>query len=140
MGTRYLLDTIAAIYLLKGSLPISNPDVIAEASSVPPQLSVISKIEILGWNAPTEAETRKCQDFISDSVIFPLSDEVVEMTVLLRRLAQKPKLPDCIIAATAIVHKMKLISRNETDFSKIPGLLLVNPFATAWRCAATGNF
>lgn len=91
---------------------------------------MISKIEILGWIAPTEAEIKKCQDFIADSDIFPLTDEIVEMTILLLRLPQKPKLPDCIIAATAIVHKMTLISRNESDFSKIPGLLLINPFAT----------
>ncbi len=128
MGTRYLLDTNAAIYLIKGSLSISNPIVITEASDEAPQLSVISKIEILGWNAPTEAEAKKCEDFVSDAEVYPLSDEIVEKTIWLRKLPQKPKLPDCIIAATAIVHDMVLISRNESDFSKIPGLRLVNPF------------
>jgi len=128
MGTRYLLDTNTAIYLIKGSVPISNPATIADASSEAPQLSVISKIEMLGWNAPTEAEAQKCREFVSDSEVYPLSDAIVEKTIWLRRLPQKPKLPDCIIAATAIVHDMVLLTRNESDFSKIPGLRFVNPF------------
>ncbi|MFN0037786.1 MAG: type II toxin-antitoxin system VapC family toxin [Saprospiraceae bacterium] len=130
MGTRYLLDTNAAIYLIKGSVPIVNPTVIAEASKEAPQLSVISKIGLLRWNAPTEAEAQKCQVFVGDSRIYQLSDEVAERTIWIRKLPHKPKLPDCIIAATAIVHDMVLLSRNESDFSKIPGLRLINPFAT----------
>lgn len=99
-----------------------------EASADVPRLSVISKIEILGWNAPTEAEAKKCLDFVSDSRIYPLSDEIVEKTIWIRQLQQKPKLPDCIIAATALIHDMVLLTRNESDFSKIPGLRFVNPF------------
>lgn len=99
------------------------------ASADAPRLSVISKIEILGWNAPTEAEAQKCLDFVSDSLIYPLSDEIVEKTIWIRRLPQKPKLPVCIIAATALVHDMVLLTRNEDDFSKIPGLRFINPFA-----------
>jgi len=41
----------------------------------------------------------------------------------------KIKLPDAVIAATALVHGLELISRNESDFKKIPGLAVVNPFA-----------
>lgn len=128
MGTEYLLDSNTAIYLIKGSLPIIASSAMVEASADVPRLSVISKIEILGWNAPTEAEAKKCLDFVSDSRIYPLSDEIVEKTIWIRQLQQKPKLPDCIIAATALIHDMVLLTRNESDFSKIPGLRFVNPF------------
>ncbi len=130
MGTRYLLDSNAVIYLIKGDVPIFLPQVIEEASLAPAQISVISKIELLGWNPPTNADGEKYQDFIANSEIFPLSDEIVEKTIEFRRLLSKPKIPDCIIAATAMVHGLTLISRNESDFSKIPGLTFVNPFAT----------
>jgi predicted nucleic acid-binding protein len=41
----------------------------------------------------------------------------------------KIKLPDAVIAATALVHGFELISRNEADFKKITRLAVVNPFA-----------
>jgi hypothetical protein len=128
MGTRYLLDSNAAIYLMKGNVPIADSAVIVNAGQHPPNLSVISKIELLAWNAPTQADADNCQSFVEDSEIFPLTDEVVEKTIEIRRLPKKPKLPDCIIAATAIVNGLTLLSRNEADFSMIPGLTFVNPF------------
>jgi predicted nucleic acid-binding protein len=38
------------------------------------------------------------------------------------------KLPDAIIAATAIVYGLKLVTRNEKDFAQIKGLNIINPF------------
>jgi predicted nucleic acid-binding protein len=113
---------------MKGNLPIADAAVIADAAQYPPNVSVISKIELLAWNAPTQADADKYLSFVEDSEIFPLTDEVVEKTIEIRRLPKKPKLPDCIIAATAIVNDLTLISRNEVDFSMIPGLAFVNPF------------
>ena len=39
------------------------------------------------------------------------------------------KLPDAIIAATALIHQLTLISRNDSDFNGIKNLRYVNPFA-----------
>ena len=38
------------------------------------------------------------------------------------------KLPDAIIAATALVYDLTLISRNVSDFKNIEGLKVLNPF------------
>jgi predicted nucleic acid-binding protein len=40
----------------------------------------------------------------------------------------KIKLPDAIIAATAIVNNFVLLSRNTKDFEGIEGLEIVNPY------------
>lgn len=40
------------------------------------------------------------------------------------------KLPDAIIAATAMVHGFTLVSRNDADFGKITGLKYWNPFTS----------
>jgi hypothetical protein len=37
-------------------------------------------------------------------------------------------LPDTIIAATAILYDLELVSRNTKDFKNIKGLSLINPF------------
>lgn len=64
---------------------------------------------------------------MNQSNVFSLYDEVVEKTIELRRL-YKVKLPDAIIAATAIVFELTLISRNDKDFIQIPELKYINPF------------
>jgi len=40
----------------------------------------------------------------------------------------KTKLPDAIIAATAIVNNLSLITRNTKDFEKIQELEVVDPY------------
>jgi predicted nucleic acid-binding protein len=40
----------------------------------------------------------------------------------------KKKLPDAIIAATALVYDLTLLSRNSSDFSGINGLKIINPW------------
>ena len=42
------------------------------------------------------------------------------------RKAHKLKLPDAIIAATAIVYDLTLISRNVSDFKNINGLKIMD--------------
>jgi len=38
------------------------------------------------------------------------------------------KLPDAVIAATALTHECTLVTRNESDFSGVCALEVVNPF------------
>ena len=52
---------------------------------------------------------------------------IVAKTIQLRQ-KQKIKLPDAVIAATALVDGLKLISRNTKDFKNIKGLEIVNPY------------
>ena len=40
---------------------------------------------------------------------------------------KKIKLPAAIIAATAKIHDLILISENTSDFNNIPGLKMINP-------------
>ncbi len=53
--------------------------------------------------------------------------DTIEQTIQLRK-TYKTKLPDAIIAATAMVYKLKLITRNTCYFNNIEGLELINPW------------
>ena len=88
-------------------------------------VSVITKIETLGFNAP-DPEQKKMVQFINLANILGLSDDIVQQTIDLRK-NNKLKTPDAIIAATAIVHNLPLLSRNTKDFKNIPDLTIIDP-------------
>ena len=54
-------------------------------------------------NPPTQKEADECQSFMDDAVVLDLSNAVVEKTIEIRKTV-RIKLPDAIIAATALVH------------------------------------
>ncbi len=128
MGTRYLLDTNTAIYFLEGVLPPACLPFMQSVLDEECNISIITKIELLGWQFPSAEKESEVTDFVTASVIIGLSDEIANQTISIRK-SLKIKLPDAIIAATALVHGFELISRNEDDFKKVPGLGVVNPFA-----------
>jgi predicted nucleic acid-binding protein len=90
-------------------------------------LSIVAKIELLGWQFANAEDEAKAESFIADSIVLALSDTIAEKTIELRRL-KKLKLGDAIIAATAMIHDMTLLTRNSADFNGLPGLEVVNPF------------
>jgi len=59
--------------------------------------------------------------------ILPINESVIEKTILIGQ-AKKIGLGDAIIAATALVHSLVLISRNISDFKNIPGLKTIDPY------------
>jgi predicted nucleic acid-binding protein len=65
--------------------------------------------------------------FCKDALVIELNDEIVNKTIDLR-IQYKLKTPDAIIAATALVYNMILITRNISDFGKVQDLTIINPF------------
>jgi predicted nucleic acid-binding protein len=37
-------------------------------------------------------------------------------------------MPDAIIAASALIHNLTLLTRNDSDFKKIPNINIINPW------------
>lgn len=44
-------------------------------------ISVITLIELLGWQAPTEQAVNQIELFVAETNIIPLSDQVVSKTI-----------------------------------------------------------
>ena len=122
MGKRYLIDTNILIEYSSSILPDKAENFISKIVDEDFNISIINKIEILGYSS---AE-RQIEEFISLAVIFPLTDEIADKTIELRR-SKKSKLPDAVIAATAIINDFVLLTRNTKDFSNIDELSLLNP-------------
>jgi predicted nucleic acid-binding protein len=122
----FLLDTNTIIYYLKGSLPLSGMKAISAIVDDRPSISVITKIELLGFNAPNAREREFTDQFVEASFIFNLNDAIVNQTIELRK-KHKIKIPDAIIAATAMVFNLTLITHNIDDFNKIFNLQCTDP-------------
>lgn len=126
MGTEYLMDSNVIIDYLDDKLPDTGMNFISNVVNRVPNISVISQIEVLRYNAPVHA-SRILSDFMGISSVYPLDDDIVPLTIKICK-HHKIKLPDAIIAATAIFHNFALLTRNTDDFKNISSLRLVNPW------------
>ena len=122
---QYLIDTNVAIDYLGKKLPVAGMNLMNHIVNNLPTVSVITKIEVLGFKAPDPYD-QMFTNFIQDVIVLNLTDDVVLTSINIRR-SNKTKLPDAIIAATALVHGLTLLTRNTADFKNIPDLLLVDP-------------
>jgi len=126
MGTQYLLDSNIIIGFLDKRLPEKGMTLVSEVVDVVPNISVISKIEVLRYNT-TETAMQILEDFMDCSNICELDNNIVNKTINLCRQS-KIKLPDAIIAATCLVNKYILVTRNVKDFTNIADLSIINPW------------
>jgi len=127
MGVGYLWDTNTVIYYLQQQFSPAGEKFIDEVlSESRPNISAITEIELLCWKTTTEKDVEVLHGFIHECNVIELEQAVKVMTADLRK-KHKIKLPDAIIAATALVYEFTLITNNEKDFSNIQGLRIINP-------------
>ncbi len=122
MEERYLIDSNTVIDYLGNKLPQFGASFI---DNLPAVISVITRIEILGWYNATSEQMDSLQSFVHNAIIYPLAEHHIQQTIFLRQ-QYKIKLPDAIIAATAISERLTLITHNTDDFKKVPNLKLLD--------------
>ena len=113
----YLFDTNVVIYYFNG---LTADDALHQLLAERFRISVITKIEFLGWNEfATDARLySQARAFIGHAQVFDLSAEIVEQTIRLRQQF-KTKTPDALIAATALVNDLTVVSHNTSDFARL---------------------
>ena len=99
-------------------------DFIAEHS---PAVSAVSYIEVLGYHRLTQEARHYFEGFFAAAKILPITNDVIGQAVRLKQ-SRKMTLGDALIAGTAIVNGLMLVTRNVEDFDWIGGLQLLNPF------------
>jgi hypothetical protein len=126
MGPRYLIDSNVIIDYTALRLPQKGSDFVEQLFNSDFLISVVVKIEVLGFDDVPE-KLLAMEEFVNTAILLPLDEAVMKQAILLRRKYKKLKLGDSIIAATAIVYNLVLISRNTKDFENIEGLEVINP-------------
>lgn len=128
---QYLIDTNVVIDYLGKKLPLSGMEFMNGIVDAVPNISVITKIEVLGFNA-SEEHAQLLFNFMNDATILDLTSSIVDVTIDIRKRNKTP-LPDAIIAATALVYNLVLISRNVSDFKNIQGLTIIDPHSLSHK-------
>ena len=125
MGQRFLIDTNVNIDYTSGILDSKGSSYVERIFNTGFTISIVVKIEVLGYVADP-AKMQLLEEFLATAHILPLDDIVTQRTIELRR-TKKLKLGDAIIAATALVHNLTIITHNTADFKNIDALTTINP-------------
>jgi predicted nucleic acid-binding protein len=118
IGSKIVLDTNALSYFL--SVNVEIREIITGSELL---VSVITEMEILSYSGFSSAERKNIRHFLNQCNIIELTQPIRELAIKIR-LAHRRKLPDAIIAATAMYFEIPLITTDK-DFTKIKDLDLI---------------
>ncbi len=115
---RFLLDTnIIISHFLGDDLVLST---VGKSDYF---ISVITEAELLRLPGLSVTELLMIEKLLDIVPSLPVDSAIARHAASLGR-TRKSKLPDLLIAATALEHKLPLITKNIKDFRRIPGLAL----------------
>lgn len=123
--TNLLLDTNIVIGFLSGNDAIVQ-FFNSQASKKRFAISQITRMELLGFPNITQDESDVIQQFLIGVDLIALSNEVADESIKLRRTTRL-KLPDAIVVATAIVHKLILVTCDKQIIKSVPKIQSINP-------------
>ena len=112
IGARFHLDTNVIIGLLEGPGAARALLDAHGATTATPAVSQITRIELLSFQALTGDDEARIRTSLAAFPIVLLDAAVEEATIALRRRT-KLKLPDAIVAASASVHGLKLLTLDQ---------------------------
>ena len=127
MEKTYLIDTNVVIYYSQDKIPAEHVSKVDKIFKDSLNISSATKVEVLGFHRITLAEKLKLETLLENALVLHTNNEIVEKAI---EVGQKNglKLGDSIIAATALVYNLTLVTRNQVDFQKVKDLNLYNPF------------
>ena len=120
----YTLDTNAILYYLKddvGAVFVLR-DVFAE--NVPIYVSAVTELELFAYSDLSAKEESLIEELLATISVIPLDSRIARLAALVRR-SYRLKVPDSVIAATAMFTGSKLLTRNTRDFRKIPNFIVL---------------
>ncbi|VXD13959.1 type II toxin-antitoxin system VapC family toxin [Planktothrix paucivesiculata] len=90
-------------------------------------ISTIIKMELLSYSGLSVKEDQAIRECLEQFDNIFVTPKIEEVTIQIRK-QHKIKLPDAIIAGTALVEGAVLVTRNIDDFQGISSLNIVDPF------------
>lgn len=122
----FLLDSNPIIYYLNQQLPPEGKVFIDRLLLDGVACSVITRLEVLGARM-SPVQRFRAESLLSLFQVLPIDDSTIQQAIALRSVTRIKSI-DALIAATALLHDLTLITRNSKDFVAIAGLSLIDPF------------
>jgi predicted nucleic acid-binding protein len=97
-------------------------DVFAE--NVPIYVSAVTELELFAYSDLSAEEEALIEGLLVTVSVIPLDSRIARLAALVRR-DYRLKVPDSVIAATAMFTGSKLLTRNTRDFCKIPNFTVL---------------
>lgn len=91
-------------------------------------VSNVTRLEVMGYWRNSDAEFRSFELFFQATHVLAISFEIIDRAIQLRR-QRSMGLTDAMIAATALIHQLPLVTHNTRDFQWISDLELIDPLA-----------
>jgi len=117
-----LLDSNLIIYACQPQYGALRSLIAREA----PYVSVISKVETLGYHDLGENEQRFLEAFFDAAEVLSVSGSAITAAIRLRQ-KRRMSLGDALIAGTALSHGLSLATHNTEDFAWIEELEVIDP-------------
>ena len=117
-----MTDTNAISDYLGGRVSLKALDFMDGIMDNTPAISVINRIELLGHNRPGISQFILA---VQGCRTIELTEAIILKTIAIRK-SRSIKIPDAVIAATAIIHDLTLITHNIRDFENITNLKLLD--------------
>jgi predicted nucleic acid-binding protein len=122
MGQKYLIDTNVLIDAQMNRLSSNGLNFMTNVINENFIISFVTQIEFLGYKNISKSS----EDFISLANVIEVDKYIIQICIDLRK-NYKIKIPDALIAATALAQNLTLITNNERDFVSINNLNIINP-------------
>ena len=117
-GDKFVLDTNAVLYLLNGDETLSNFLFKKQLF-----ISIITEMELLSYKNITQKEKQQIIAFINELAVVNNNEDIKTVAIELKKNSNL-KLPDSIIAATAVWLKLPLVT-SDKQFKNLEAINLV---------------
>jgi predicted nucleic acid-binding protein len=118
-----IIDTNIVIYSIQSEFGVLRDYLEINQQSL--RVSIITKIETLGYHKLTLEDQKKFEVFFQIVPSFAINDPIINEAIRLRQ-QRKRSLADSIIAATALLYNLPVLTNNTADFEDISGLQVIS--------------
>lgn len=117
-GVKFLLDTNMLIGLLSHNKAVNHLLTAKQVNITQCAFSAITRMELLSYHSLKETDKENIVFVLNLMHYLPITS-VIEDTTIAFRQKNKSKLPDAIIAATAVHHQLELLTLDTALANKI---------------------